>query len=515
MPLNQAWFLNPMSIAFSNSGDLYIAETGACLIREISAAGVLSTFAGTGTCGTSAPTGNAKTADLPAPLSIAIDSQNRVWVADQRVNFYSISQDGTITNIGRTPVTTTYGQLAVDSKDRVYILSSASLYRLLADGTYQTVIPLPTGPGAPPAGTLDELSALGVDPSKNVYFQNRGDIYLVNDDATYTFKFSNQLSYASSLAADASGTVWQADYNEIDTSGRSGLGRITGFHGGYAGDGGFAQSAGYSAVTSVAFAPDGDLYFLDDARIRRFSGPEPASPPAISQSGIVNAASYAGGPIAPGELISIFGSNFGAPGLEIGSAVNNRIPFSVGRTKVFLNNLPGTITAVTPNQINVFVRYDLTYATSVTLVVQVDDALSTPVTLPIVPAAPGLSTLDGSGSGQGAILNQDGSINSVANPAARGSIVSLFGTGEGATMPQLDDGSLVISTPFPTPVNRVSVSIGGQPAMILYAGDAPALPTGVFQINVEIPENLTSGMASIVLTVGGSSTTQVVTVAVK
>jgi uncharacterized protein (TIGR03437 family) len=51
--------------------------------------------------------------------------------------------------------------------------------------------------------------------------------------------------------------------------------------------------------------------------------------------------------------------------------------------------------------------------------------------------------------------------------------------------------------------------------MVLYAGDAPALPTGVFQINVEIPENLTSGMASIVLTVGGSSTTQVVTVAVK
>jgi hypothetical protein len=90
-PLRDAWFLGPLSIAFSHAGDLYIGESGACLIRKISAAGVLSTFAGTGICGYPAPTGTAKTANLVFPNSIAVDSKDDIWVADDFLNLYSIS----------------------------------------------------------------------------------------------------------------------------------------------------------------------------------------------------------------------------------------------------------------------------------------------------------------------------------------------------------------------------------------------------------------------------------------
>jgi sugar lactone lactonase YvrE len=99
-PLSSAWFEQPSAIAFSRTGDLYLADFRACLIRRIGANGVLSTFAGTGNCAYPAPSGpNAKSSDIVQPYSLAVDSQNRVWVADYYLNLYSIAQDGTISPI--------------------------------------------------------------------------------------------------------------------------------------------------------------------------------------------------------------------------------------------------------------------------------------------------------------------------------------------------------------------------------------------------------------------------------
>ncbi len=97
--LPRAWFLDPLSIAASRSGDL------------------------------------SKSANLIDPVSISVDSQNRVWAADYCGYFYSIAQDGTMSKPVLTPVTGGKGLLAVDSKDRVYILGMVSLTRVLADGT--------------------------------------------------------------------------------------------------------------------------------------------------------------------------------------------------------------------------------------------------------------------------------------------------------------------------------------------------------------------------------------------
>ncbi len=238
--------------------------------------------------------------------------------------------------------------------------------------------------------------------------------------------------------------------------------------------------------------------------------------PAIASGGIVNAASLAGGAIAPGELISIFGSNFGPAGLDVAAAQNNGIPKALNNVHVYFTpGNEGAITARTQTQINVFVPYDVANGTSTQVIVDVDGVTSTPVTVPVAASAFGLSTADASGSGQGAIFNQDGSLNTHSNPAARGSIVTLFGTGEGVTTPALPDGALEISTPYSTTQAPVAVKFGGQTAQIQYAGAAPFLPTGVFQINATIPAGVTPGDVPITVSIGGIGTTRAVTAAVQ
>ena len=89
--------------------------------------------------------------------------------------------------------------------------------------------------------------------------------------------------------------------------------------------------------------------------------------------------------------------------------------------------------------------------------------------------------------GPAAALNQDGSVNSSANPAAAGSIIAMFATGAGLWNPPLADGTL-ISDITPRPVLPVTVSFAGVPGEVLYAGPAPGLITGGLQINVRLPQ---------------------------
>jgi uncharacterized protein (TIGR03437 family) len=140
---------------------------------------------------------------------------------------------------------------------------------------------------------------------------------------------------------------------------------------------------------------------------------------------------------------------------------------------------------------------------------------SAPLQVPVAAAAPGLFTADFSGKGQGAILNQDGvTKNSTASPASAGSIVILWGTGEGVTSPPGVDGRPAIDV-VPQPVAAVSVSIGGLPASVKYAGAAPGEIPGLFQINVQIPAGVPSGNVPVSVTIGSVVSQTGVTLAVQ
>jgi uncharacterized protein (TIGR03437 family) len=140
----------------------------------------------------------------------------------------------------------------------------------------------------------------------------------------------------------------------------------------------------------------------------------------------------------------------------------------------------------------------------------------------VAASAPGLYTLLGTGAGQGAILNQDESVNSVSNPAANTTIISLFGTGEGVISPAQSDGAinpnglpqsaftLPVTVTFGTAPNQITVPA----ASVTYSGEAPTLFSGIFQVNVRIPAGLT-GQIPIVVSIGGVPSQTGVTVAVQ
>lgn len=133
--------------------------------------------------------------------------------------------------------------------------------------------------------------------------------------------------------------------------------------------------------------------------------------------------------------------------------------------------------------------------------------------MPLGTAAPGIFTDDGSGTGQGAVLNQDYSLNGPSNPAARGSIAIFYATGIGPTSPCFD--GQVWQSNLPSATLPVSVDVGGSGAQVLYDGQAPDLVSGVAQFNIVIPSNASTGIVSLTLAVGGIFSQPGVTIAVK
>ena len=162
---------------------------------------------------------------------------------------------------------------------------------------------------------------------------------------------------------------------------------------------------------------------------------------------------------------------------------------------------------------SVYVPYSVAGKTSTQLVVQYKGVSSLPLTYRVVATAPGIYTLNatstsyGDGSGQGAILNQNLSINGTSNPETAGNFISIYATGEGQTSPGGVDGSISPNRlPLPAPLLQVTVTIGGIPvpaADIEYAGEAPGAIAGLLQVNARIPAGLPSGQQSVLITIGG------------
>ncbi len=150
---------------------------------------------------------------------------------------------------------------------------------------------------------------------------------------------------------------------------------------------------------------------------------------------------------------------------------------------------------------------------SLQVVVQSAGAASAPVAVAVAVTAPGVFTWDGSGRGQAVAMNQDGMRNGTAAPAAAGSVLFLYATGEGQTLPAGVDGKPA-AAPLPQPVARVTATIGGVAAEVSYAGGAPGLIAGVMQVNVVVPAGLT-GEVPVVISAGGVASQPGVTVALR
>ena len=239
-------------------------------------------------------------------------------------------------------------------------------------------------------------------------------------------------------------------------------------------------------------------------------------PPLFTRQGVVNAASFDGGPVAPGEIITIFGTNLGPPtlaGLQL--TADGRVDTSIAGTRVWFDGKAAPMIFAVESQLGVVTPYTVAGSLVTSLRVEYLGLVSPAVSLPVESSSPAIFTQTSSGRGPGTILNQDYTLNTPENPAPLGSIVVLYATGEGQTSPSGVDGKLA-EDPLPQPLMLVSVLIGGQDAKVFYAGAAPELVAGVMQVNARVPKNIEAGdEVPIVLRAGDFESPPGVTVAVR
>lgn len=220
---------------------------------------------------------------------------------------------------------------------------------------------------------------------------------------------------------------------------------------------------------------------------------EPASP---FVGGVGNAASYQGGIIVPGELVTLFGTGIGpSPGVRA-SGFLGAIGTSTGGVQVLFDDLPAPVLYAASDQIIAQTPFEIAGRSTVEVKVRYAGGESNALPLQVTDALPGIFAVNSRGSGQAAVLNQDGTINSPANPAARGSIVSLFLTGGGVTNPPSATGR--ITPVFERHVLAEPAYVGFQTPMtaqVTYAGAAPGMISGMVQINAQIPPDAPVGDA--------------------
>jgi uncharacterized protein (TIGR03437 family) len=230
---------------------------------------------------------------------------------------------------------------------------------------------------------------------------------------------------------------------------------------------------------------------------------------------VVNAATGNQDALAPGELVSIYGANIG-PSSPSGLQVSNgRVTTELAGTQVLFGTVPAPLTFVSAGQINAVVPYSVGDRIATTVQVRSGSQVTPPSTWSLQAVNPGIFTLDASGRGPGAVLNQDGTVNTPSNPADRGGIIVIYATGEGATIPAGVDGQVANSV-YPKPVQPVSVRIGGLPAVVHYAGAAPGFVAGAMQINAQVPQGVQFGpRVPLHIVVGDSISSPGVTVAIR
>jgi uncharacterized protein (TIGR03118 family) len=238
------------------------------------------------------------------------------------------------------------------------------------------------------------------------------------------------------------------------------------------------------------------------------------APPAAITS-IVSAASELAGPVAPGEIVEISGQTIGpSPSVTSTIPATGNLPTMVGGTTFTFNGTAAPIVYTGSGATSVQVPYEVAGSTTASVVMTVGNQTAKAFTVQVAPTAPGLFTTDFSGGNGAVALNADGTVNSAANPAVRGTAITLFATGEGVTAPADVDG-VVESSTARVPVAPIAVTLAGTAATISGASATPKDVSGVLEVTVTVPTTIAAGPAAVVLAAGGVLTTQNVVVFVK
>jgi uncharacterized protein (TIGR03437 family) len=557
-PATSAQLSGAMGIAVDSAGNVYVADSGN--IRKVSN-GVIATVAGNGTQGFSGDNGPATSAQLYIPWGVAVDSAGNLYIADTYNNRIRKVTNGVITTVAGNaaccfsgdngPATSAqlYGShgVAAGPDGSVYIAdSSNNRIRKVSNSVITTVAG--TGTAGFSGDNGPAISAQLTDP-EGVAVDSAGNLYIADTGYSRVRKVTNgvittvagggatlgdngpatsaQLYSPKGVAVDSAGNLYIADtYNQRVRKVSNGVITTvagTGTHSPSSGDNNPATSASLFSPTGVAVDSAGNVYVADrdNNRIRVLT---PAAvtvrtPTIIS---MVNSASYNSGPISPGEVVTIFGMGIGpaAPAYGTTDSSTGKLTTMIGGVQVLFNGTAAPMIYASSTQVSAVVPYEMAFVANVSVWIDYLGQNSNADQVTSAATALGLFAQNSSGSGPGAILNQDNSLNGPGHPAAKGSIVQVFLTGEGLTNPPSVTGAITVANlpppqVTPQPVQLIQVWIDGQPVNYTYAGEAPGMVAGVMQLNVQIPADAPSGGLSILVSVGGNMSQNGITVTVQ
>jgi uncharacterized protein (TIGR03437 family) len=218
---------------------------------------------------------------------------------------------------------------------------------------------------------------------------------------------------------------------------------------------------------------------------------------------VVSAAGFESfAPLAPGGMITIFGER-----LATGTFAANGFPLpkSLGTASLLLGGIEVPLLFVSTNQINALVPSGLDVNTRHQLLVQRGDTYSSPVSLDVAPAQPGIFAGAGGNTKQGHIywVRPGGSavpaLAAPSTPARAGDVLIMYGAGLGSTSPEIPAGQQTPTSQL-TPISgSLSVRIGGVAAAVDFAGLAPGFG-GLYQINARVPEGVSGDAVEVVIT---------------
>jgi trimeric autotransporter adhesin len=553
-PAAAAQFHAPAALALDTAGNLYIADRLNHRVRRMAATGLISTVVGTGTAGFEVDFGPPAGAQFHSPGGVAVDAAGKVYVADSlnaRVrrlepggNIFTFAGNGNFAYFGdagpanRASVNQPEG-VALDVAGNVYIADTLNnvIRKVTADGSISTVAGTGargfSGDGGPAVeALLNHPHAVVADASGNLYIADTGNHRvrrvdpkgmvstiagsgLIGFDGDAGEAVTLSLASPAGVAVDAAGTVYIADtgHNRIRAVAAGAMTTIAGSgECCYSGDGGPANAAALNHPWGLAVDGAGTVYFSETGNNAIRALQPVGGAPYISA--VANGASNRPGPIAPGEVVVMFGAGFGPAKLASSQYDDaGRLPTEVAGTRILFNGVAAPILYSSFSQAGAIAPYGISGA-SVAVTVQYQGSATLPVTVALASAAPAIFTLDSSGTGQVLAANEDGFLNGPDRPARPGSFVTLYATGEGETSPVGSDGKLAVA-PLAKPLLPVTATVGGQNAFVQYAGAALGMVAGIMQVNVQIPAGTPAGSAvPILLSVGDASSPAGVTVAV-
>jgi uncharacterized protein (TIGR03437 family) len=514
----------PSAIALNSAGSLYIADTGTQRVRQVLPTGVIQTLAGTGIAGYFSDNVAASAAMLNLPAGVAVDAAGDVLIADtwnQRVR--QVTADGLIHTLvgtgapgvgaeGMAPAQTPLSEpsgVCIDSGGTLFVVDTFN-NRVLQAAPHALVVtaagngtPGDAGDGGPARlAELDKPSACARDSAGDLFIADTwshlirkvapsGTISTVAGTGVLGFSGDEGPATAASIYAprgvvvDDNGDIFIADTgnNRIRQVTPDGvIHTIAGQNAaGFAGDGGPAASAQLNAPGGLVLDGAGDLYFADTGnnRVRRLV-PQAATPPApvvLTPLSAVSAASLSPGPVAPGEIIVLFGAGLG-PVSGVAGALDStgKLANVLSGAEVRFDGVPAPVFYAQYGQINVQVPYTVAGNGVTHVQALYQGSPSGSLDLVVVSAAPAVFPV---------VVNQDGFPNSQTDPTALGSILTFYATGEGLTNGPNVSGQAA-AAPYPSPLLPVTLTVAGFAAQILYAGSAPGA-VGLLQVNARVP----------------------------